>query len=133
MWFLPIQKIHTSLFVNCVQTIETFFSDEKSRGFHLEKSHLADPERLSTLMIAACPAYLWIIHRWPVLADREKHSKMATNPRRPEHALFGGFLLNHCAKRDLQSVTIQAYLFIYKSEIGIGRNMSIASQTNHMI
>ena len=22
MWFLPIQKIHTSLFVNCVQTIE---------------------------------------------------------------------------------------------------------------
>ncbi len=42
--------------------IETFFSDEKSRGFHLHKSHLSDPERLSTLMIAACLAYLWMVY-----------------------------------------------------------------------
>lgn len=42
--------------------IETFFSDEKSRGFHLHKSHLADTQRLGTLMIAACLAYLWIIY-----------------------------------------------------------------------
>ena len=42
--------------------IETFFSDEKSRGFYLHKSHLSDPERLSTLMIAACLAYLWIVY-----------------------------------------------------------------------
>jgi hypothetical protein len=42
--------------------IETFFSDEKSRGFHLHKSHLSDPERLSTLMIAACLAYMWIVY-----------------------------------------------------------------------
>jgi hypothetical protein len=41
--------------------IETFFSDEKSRGFHLHKSHLADPQRLTVLMIAACLAYLWIV------------------------------------------------------------------------
>ena len=34
--------------------IETFFSDQKSRGFHLHKSHLADPQRLSRLLIAAC-------------------------------------------------------------------------------
>ncbi len=34
--------------------IETFFSDQKSRGFHLHKSHLADPQRLSRLFIAAC-------------------------------------------------------------------------------
>jgi hypothetical protein len=27
--------------------IETFFSDQKSRGFHLHKSHLSDPQRLS--------------------------------------------------------------------------------------
>ena len=27
--------------------IETFFSDQKSRGFHLHKSHLADPMRLA--------------------------------------------------------------------------------------
>ena len=42
--------------------IETFFSDEKSRGFFLHKSHLSDPQRLSNLMIAACLAYLWIIY-----------------------------------------------------------------------
>lgn len=41
--------------------IETFFSDQKSRGFNIHKSHLSDPERLSRLMIAACLAYLWII------------------------------------------------------------------------
>lgn len=41
--------------------IETFFSDQKSRGFNIHKSHLSDPERLSRLMIAACLAYIWII------------------------------------------------------------------------
>jgi len=41
--------------------IETFFSDQKSRGFHIHKSHLADPVRLSRLLIAACLAYIWMI------------------------------------------------------------------------
>ncbi len=41
--------------------IETFFSDQKSRGFHLHKSHLDNPERLATLMIAACLAYIWMV------------------------------------------------------------------------
>jgi hypothetical protein len=36
--------------------IETFFSDQKSRGFHIHKSHLRDPARLSRLLIAACLA-----------------------------------------------------------------------------
>src|SRR5438105_8120290 len=34
--------------------IETFFSDQKSRGFHLQKSHMTDPQRLSRLLMAAC-------------------------------------------------------------------------------
>ena len=42
--------------------IETFFSDQKSRGFHIHKSHIADPQRLSRLLIAACLAYIWIIY-----------------------------------------------------------------------
>lgn len=42
--------------------IETFFSDQKTRGFFLHKSHLADTQRLGTLMIAACLAYLWIVY-----------------------------------------------------------------------
>ncbi|MFC1997854.1 IS4 family transposase [Chloroflexota bacterium] len=41
--------------------IETFFSDQKSRGFHIHKSHLSDPIRLSRLLIAACLAYIWMI------------------------------------------------------------------------
>ncbi len=43
-------------------TIETFFSDQKSRGFHVHKSHLSDPMRLMRLLIAACLAYLWVIY-----------------------------------------------------------------------
>ena len=42
--------------------IETFFSDQKSRGFHLHKSHLSVPSRLARLMQAACLAYLWIVY-----------------------------------------------------------------------
>src|SRR2546428_11099122 len=42
--------------------IETFFSDQKSRGFHSHKSHISDPQRLSRLLIAACLAYIWIIY-----------------------------------------------------------------------
>jgi hypothetical protein len=42
--------------------IETFFSDQKSRGFHIHKSHIADPQRLSRLLIAACLADIWIVY-----------------------------------------------------------------------
>ena len=42
--------------------IETFFSDQKSRGFQLDRSHLSEPDRVQRLMLAACLAYLWVIH-----------------------------------------------------------------------
>jgi hypothetical protein len=42
--------------------IATFFSDQKSRGFHLHQSHISDPQRLSRLLIAACLAYIWIVY-----------------------------------------------------------------------
>jgi hypothetical protein len=35
-------------------SMETFFSDQKSRGFHLHTSPLSDPTRLSRLFSAAC-------------------------------------------------------------------------------
>ena len=41
--------------------IETFFSDQKSRGFGLDKSHLSDPERLARLLMASCLAYIWLV------------------------------------------------------------------------
>ena len=40
----------------------TFFSDQKSRGFHLQKFHIADATRLARLLIATCLAYLWIVY-----------------------------------------------------------------------
>lgn len=41
--------------------IETFFSDQKSRGFYLCHSHLSQPERLSRLLMATCLAYYWMV------------------------------------------------------------------------
>lgn len=41
--------------------IETFFSDQKSRGFHIHKSHLSNPARLARMLVAACLAYIWMI------------------------------------------------------------------------
>jgi hypothetical protein len=34
--------------------IETFFSDQKRRGFHRHTSPLSEPQRLSRLFMAAC-------------------------------------------------------------------------------
>ena len=42
--------------------IETFFSDQKSRGFNLQKSHLSSPKRIERLLIASCMAYIWVIY-----------------------------------------------------------------------
>lgn len=42
--------------------IETFFSDQKSRGFQIDRSHLSDPERVHRLLLAASLAYLWVIY-----------------------------------------------------------------------
>ena len=41
--------------------IETFFSDQKSRGFYLGHSHISDTAHLDRLLIATCLAYLWIV------------------------------------------------------------------------
>jgi hypothetical protein len=67
MWTPPPRQCQTAVtgtaeFVICNHTIETFFSDQKSRGFHIHKSHLGEPARLSRLLIASCLAYLWIVY-----------------------------------------------------------------------
>ncbi len=41
--------------------IEPFFRDLKSKGFHIQRSGLRDPKRLSRLLIAACLAYVLCI------------------------------------------------------------------------
>jgi hypothetical protein len=39
-----------------------FFSDTKTRGFRLDKSHLEEPQRLSRLLLAAVLAYWWLTY-----------------------------------------------------------------------
>lgn len=41
--------------------VETLFSDQKTRGFGIDKSRLRTPERVERLLLAACLAYLWLI------------------------------------------------------------------------
>ena len=41
--------------------IETLFSDQRSRGFHLHQSHLSEPARLARLLLASCLAYIWLV------------------------------------------------------------------------
>jgi hypothetical protein len=76
--------------------IETFFSDRKSRGFNLHKSHISDPARLARLMIAACLAYIWIIYLG-VIAKRDDWVKIIHRTDRCDLSLFqlGLNLLDH--------------------------------------
>jgi hypothetical protein len=82
--------------------IETFFSDQKSRGFHLHKSHISDPERMSRLLIAACLAYIWIIYLG-VIAKQEKWVAIIHRPDRCDLSLFqlGLDLLDHFLNESL--------------------------------
>jgi len=82
--------------------IETFFSDQKSRGFRLDKSHIANPQRLARLMIAACLAYLWIIFLG-ALALRDGWMRTIHRARRCDLSLFqlGLTLLDHLLNEGL--------------------------------
>ncbi len=82
--------------------IETFFSDQKSRGFHLHKSHLSDPKRLARLLIAACLAYVWLVYLG-VCALRDGWMQRLHRRDRCDLSLFrlGLRLLARCLKDDL--------------------------------
>jgi hypothetical protein len=76
--------------------IETFFSDQKSRGFHLHQSHLSDPKRLARLMIAACLAYVWLVFLGRT-AQKQGWMKAIHREKRCDLSLFqlGIALLNY--------------------------------------
>jgi len=42
--------------------IECFFSDSKTRGFRLDKSHLTHPQRVGRLLMGAVLAYWWLTY-----------------------------------------------------------------------
>jgi hypothetical protein len=92
--------------------IETFFSDQKSRGFHLHKSHLADPARLARLLMAACLAYIWIIYLG-ALCERNGWSRMIHRGDRCDLSLFqlGLRLLEHLLNED-RAIPVAFYVSI---------------------
>jgi hypothetical protein len=82
--------------------IETFFSDHKSRGFHIHKSHLSEPARLMRLLIASCLAYIWLVYLG-VCALRDGWLKRLHREDRCDLSLFrlGLRLLARCLKDDI--------------------------------
>ena len=82
--------------------IETFFSDQKSRGFHIHKSHMSDVQRLSRLLIAACLAYIWIVYLgsvceaggWKPVIHRRKRCDLSLFP-------LGLRFLNHLLNEEM--------------------------------
>ena len=91
---------------------ETFFSDQKSRGFHLHKSHLADPQRLSRLLIAACLASIWIIYLGSICM-KERWISIIHRGDRCDLSLFqlGLRLLDHFLNEDV-AIPVAFHVFI---------------------
>jgi Transposase DDE domain len=81
---------------------ETFFSDQKSRGFHIHKSHISDPQRLSRLFIAACLAYIWIVYLGS-LGETEGWREVIHRRKRCDVSLFqlGLRILEHFLNEEL--------------------------------
>lgn len=62
--------------------IEPTFRDWKSYGFDLEKSKLADPERLDVLLLGIAITTVWLIHvgEWLVASGRRQNWPRRTKP-----------------------------------------------------
>jgi Transposase DDE domain len=82
--------------------IETFFADQKSRGFHLHKSHMSDVQRLSRLLIAACLAYIWVVYLGSV-CEKEQWRPIIHRRKRCDLSLFqlGFRLLEHFLNEEM--------------------------------
>lgn len=81
--------------------IETMFSDKKSRGFHIHKSHLSEPKRVACLLLASCLAYLWMIYLGVSVKADEKKRCLIDRTDRTDKSLFRlgidwlNYALNH--------------------------------------
>lgn len=98
--------------------IETFFSDQKSRGFHIHKSHLSDPIRLSRLLLAACLAYLWMICQG-LLVIAEKKVGLVDRTDRIDKSLFrlGLDWIHYSLKSNLDFTPIFRFQSEYSSPL----------------
>jgi hypothetical protein len=56
--------------------IEESFRDDKSGGFDLEVSHLTDPKRLDTLLLALSVAVLWVYELGEQVLREDRRSEV---------------------------------------------------------
>jgi hypothetical protein len=92
--------------------IETFFSDQKSRGFNIQKSHLSDPQRLSRLLIATCLAYIWIVYLGS-LCKRDGWQRIIHRKSRCDLSLFQlGYRLLEYFLNECLPIPVQFHLTI---------------------
>lgn len=68
--------------------LETLFSDKKSRGFNIHKSHIADPQRLTRLLVAAALAYMWIVYLGVEVASDPARRSLVDRTHRSDKSLF---------------------------------------------
>lgn len=68
--------------------LETLFSDQKSRGFHIDKSHLSDPKRLTRLLLAAALTYIWMIYLGIEIVQDESRRSFIDRTHRSDKSLF---------------------------------------------
>ena len=79
--------------------IETFFSDQKSRGFGIDKSRIKSPERLERLLLGASLAFLWMVHLGLETIERGKKG-LIDRKNRTDKSIFrlGMDWLRYCLK-----------------------------------
>ena len=82
--------------------IETFFSDQKSRGFYLCHSHIKDIRHMERLLIACCLAYLWVVCLGALVVARGKLA-LIHRKSRCDWSLFhiGLAWIEYCLNEDL--------------------------------
>lgn len=83
----------------CRAQIETFFADQKSRGFQVHRSHMCHPERLTRLLLVLALAYLWVVYLGTQAAEHPAYARMLGR-RRCDLSLFqlGFRLVAHCLR-----------------------------------
>ena len=90
--------------------IETMFSDKKSRGFNIHKSHISNPERVARLLMVTALAYIFIIY-FGLLATHDDYVKKIHRADRCDLSLFTlglrtlEYLLNH-RKKMVQAIQL---------------------------
>jgi hypothetical protein len=92
--------------------IETFFSDQKSRGFNMQKSRLTDPQRLSRLLIASCLAYIWVVYLGS-LCEKDGWQGIVHRRKRCDVSLFQlGLRLLEYFMNEYLPIPVQFYVII---------------------